>query len=239
MKSTFQNAGRERTVRITATNVSGKDNNLTSSLQQLPTHVFAPTGNNPQEQIRILMLKHSPHDELLIVRALEQSGMAVQSDRAACAESFKAALQTFEPDVIFTDGFLNHQDTRSALEILREVRPAAPMIVVTTTLTGPQTVSMVRAGVADVVLRQDVGDLPGIVHRALEARCDVRKLTPRQIEVLQLVAAGLRTRDIADRLGVSIKTIETHRGEIMKRLGVHDVVGLARYAIRVGLVPWS
>lgn len=213
--------------------------NLTSSLQQLPTHVFAPAGNGFREHLRILMLKHSTHDETLMVRALERSGMGVQLDRAACAESFRAALQTFEPDVIFANGFPNHQDARAALEILREVRPTVPLIVVTEALTGPQTVSMVRAGVADVVLKQELADLPAVVSRALEARRDVLKLTARQIEVLRLVAAGLRTREIADRLGVSIKTIETHRGEIMKRLRVHDVVGLARYAIRVGLVSWS
>jgi DNA-binding NarL/FixJ family response regulator len=224
---------------MTLNNHSRKEIDLTISLQQLPTPVFAPTAGNSQDHIRILMLKHKPYDELLIVRALEKSGMGIQTDRATCAESFKTALQTFEPDVVFTDGFVDHQDTRVALEILREVRPTAPMIVVTDGLTGSQTVSMVRAGVADVVLKQDLVDLPGVVSRVLEARRDVQKLTARQIEVLQLVAAGLRTRDIADRLGLSVKTVETHRGEIMKRLRVHDVVGLARYAIRVGLVPWS
>jgi DNA-binding NarL/FixJ family response regulator len=65
----------------------------------------------------------------------------------------------------------------------------------------------------------------------------LRQLTPRQVEVLRLVAEGSRTRDIATRLGLSIKTVESHRGEIMKRLNVHDVVSLTRYAIRVGLIP--
>ena len=52
-----------------------------------------------------------------------------------------------------------------------------------------------------------------------------------------MVAEGHRTRDIANRLRLSVKTVESHRGEIMKRLRVHDVVSLARYAIRVGLIP--
>ena len=239
MKSTFQKAFTQRTVRMSNSHSPGQGNHLTSSLQVLPSHVFGPSGSHSLEQIRILMLKYSPHDEVLIVRALEKSGMGVESGRATCADTFKAALATFEPDVVFSDGFPSHHETRATLEILREVRPTAPMIVVTNVLRGPQTVSMVRAGVADVVLKHDLGELPGVVSRALEARRDVQKLTVRQIEVLQMVAAGLRTRDIATRLGLSIKTIETHRGEIMKRLRVHDVVGLARYAIRIGLVAWS
>jgi DNA-binding NarL/FixJ family response regulator len=55
--------------------------------------------------------------------------------------------------------------------------------------------------------------------------------------VLKLVAEGHRTRDVAKRLGLSIKTVESHRSEIMKRLHIHDVVSLVRYAIRVGLIP--
>jgi DNA-binding NarL/FixJ family response regulator len=55
--------------------------------------------------------------------------------------------------------------------------------------------------------------------------------------VLKLVTEGLRTREVAKRLGLSIKTVESHRSEIMKRLRIHDVVSLVRYAIRVGLIP--
>jgi DNA-binding NarL/FixJ family response regulator len=61
-------------------------------------------------------------------------------------------------------------------------------------------------------------------------------LTPRQREILQLVAEGFSTRDIAERLHVSVKTVETHRAQLMSRLGIHDVPGLVRFAIRTGLV---
>jgi DNA-binding NarL/FixJ family response regulator len=62
------------------------------------------------------------------------------------------------------------------------------------------------------------------------------ELTPRQREVLQLVAEGHGTRDIAARLNLSVKTIETHRAQLMERLDIHDVAGLTRYALRIGLV---
>lgn len=61
-------------------------------------------------------------------------------------------------------------------------------------------------------------------------------LTPRQREVLQLVAEGHSNKEIAQRLNVALKTVETHRTELMERLGIHGVAGLVRYAIQVGLV---
>jgi DNA-binding NarL/FixJ family response regulator len=61
-------------------------------------------------------------------------------------------------------------------------------------------------------------------------------LTPRQREVLQLIAEGHGTKEIADRLCLSAKTVETHRAQLMERLGIHDVAGLVRYAIRAGII---
>jgi DNA-binding NarL/FixJ family response regulator len=61
-------------------------------------------------------------------------------------------------------------------------------------------------------------------------------LTPRQRQVLQLIAEGCTNREIAHRLDISVKTVESHRSRLMKRLGIHDIAGLVRYAIRVGLI---
>lgn len=64
----------------------------------------------------------------------------------------------------------------------------------------------------------------------------IEVLTPRQREVLQLVAEGHSNKEIASRLSVALKTVETHRTELMERLGIHGVAGLVRYAIQIGLV---
>lgn len=61
-------------------------------------------------------------------------------------------------------------------------------------------------------------------------------LTTRQREILQLIAEGHSSREMAQRLHISIKTVETHRLQLMQRLAIHDVAGLTRYAIRIGLV---
>ena len=61
-------------------------------------------------------------------------------------------------------------------------------------------------------------------------------LTPRQLEILQLVAEGYTTRQIADMLSVSVKTVETHRSAVMERAGLTSVQDLVRFAIRMGLI---
>lgn len=61
-------------------------------------------------------------------------------------------------------------------------------------------------------------------------------LTPRQREVLQLVAEGHSTKEIARRLDLSVKTVDTHRSQLMKQLDIHEVAGLVRYAVRSGLI---
>ncbi|WP_010584645.1 response regulator [Schlesneria paludicola] len=62
-------------------------------------------------------------------------------------------------------------------------------------------------------------------------------LTPRQREILRLITEGQTTKGIARILEISAKTVETHRSQIMDRLGIHDIPGLVRYAMRRGLVP--
>lgn len=74
----------------------------------------------------------------------------------------------------------------------------------------------------------DAGVLPPVPPGA--------QLTPRQREVLQLIAEGRTTQEIAERLQVGVKTVETHRAQLMERLDIHEVAGLVRYAIRIGLI---
>ena len=61
-------------------------------------------------------------------------------------------------------------------------------------------------------------------------------LSPRQREILQLIAEGKSTREIAELLHLSVKTVETHRAQLMDRLDIHDTAGLVRYALRKGLI---
>lgn len=66
---------------------------------------------------------------------------------------------------------------------------------------------------------------------------ELSALTPREVEVLTLVAEGCTNQEIANRLGLSIKTVQAHRANVMEKLGLHDITHLVRFAIRHGLIP--
>jgi PAS domain S-box-containing protein len=87
-------------------------------------------------------------------------------------------------------------------------------------------------------LREAVSVIEDFLHTeepGAKAHQDDR-LTPRQREILHLIARGFATREIAVQLHVSVKTVESHRAQLMQRINIHDVAGLTRYAIRTGLV---
>ena len=196
--------------------------------------------NVPQpvkKPLRILLLEDSEADAELIRLELRRSGLQTVFERVDSEQAFTSALQEFAPNVVLSDHSLAEFDAQAALVLLRKILPATPLIIVTGSIVGEKTVACLRAGVEDVIVKQNLHRLAASITHAVHLRRPLDKLTPRQIEVLRLVADGYRTRDIAKTLKLSVKTVESHRGEIMKRLEIHDVVGLVRYALRVGLVP--
>ena len=78
------------------------------------------------------------------------------------------------------------------------------------------------------VIKEYVGRVGGTA-------ASLEPLTPRQREILQLIAEGGTSKEIAQKMNLSVKTVETHRAHLMQRLDIHDVAGLVRYAIRMGL----
>ena len=74
------------------------------------------------------------------------------------------------------------------------------------------------------------------LQRTSEEPTELDLITPRQREILRLIAHGNSTKSIARTLGISTKTVETHRMQLMDRLGIHDIANLVRLAIRVGLI---
>jgi DNA-binding NarL/FixJ family response regulator len=152
---------------------------------------------------------------------------------------FTRALKDFQPDVILSDHSLQQFNSLAALEVVRAIRPGIPLIVVSGELDEDMAVACMRAGAESIVLKDRLARLTEVIDEAFAIRAPLEKLTARQLEVLRLVTAGHTSRDIAFRLNLSMKTVETHRAEITKRLGLQDVPGLVRYAVRVGLLPAS
>lgn len=148
----------------------------------------------------------------------------------------------------------------NGIDAAREIKRISPQtgIVLLTMLTDDHYVlESLRAGVKGYVLKaRSAEELVQAIHEVCSgetylspaassvvvqayvanAALEAPELTEREREVLQLVAEGKTSKDIAERLGISWKTAESHRTHIMEKLAIHDIAGLVRYAIRHGLV---
>ena len=201
----------------------------------MQTSSLAPQ-SSPAAPLRMLLLQNGESVVSIIKEQLDRSGVTAVIETTDSENSFVKALQEFGPDVVVADFAVGDVNALSALNIVRNERPIAPFILFAESLNGAQAVAFVRAGAEDLVLKANVARLPSAITTAVSVREPLEKLTRRQIEVLRLVAKGYRTREIAKELRLSVKTVESHRGQLMKRLGVRDVVSLVHYAMRVGLV---
>src|SRR5215470_3915309 len=97
-------------------------------------------------------------------------------------------------------------------------------------------------GLAKALIRAYVEDASPASRQEDKARAsnlaqELQVLTPRELEVLRLVAEGRTNQEIADRLVLSIKTVQAHRAKVMEKLGLHDITKLVRFAVRHGLIP--
>ncbi len=92
-------------------------------------------------------------------------------------------------------------------------------------------------GISKLVVNDYLKRLSGEIQESDKSEAhQIHQLTSRQREILQLIAEGATTKAIAQKLNLSAKTVESHRTELMNRLGIHDIAGLVRYSIRIGLV---
>jgi DNA-binding NarL/FixJ family response regulator len=195
------------------------------------------------------------------IRALLESitGVLVVAEAGDGREALEL-IERHRPDVALLDITM---PGLNGLEVAARVRESSPRtrVVVLSMHAGETYVAQaLRAGVAGYLLKDSAAsDLqvaleavgrggtflsPSISQQVvssylrgeLPAADPLGGLSPRQREVLQLIAEGRSTKEIAADLELSIKTVETHRAQIMERLGIHDVPGLVRFAIRSGLI---
>jgi DNA-binding NarL/FixJ family response regulator len=187
-----------------------------------------------QWPLRVLLLASKLDPELR--RALDASGSEIVSERTDSRQAFGRALEVLNPDVVLSDPSFAPVDTITALDVIRTTRPVVPLIVVAKELDEETAVTCLRAGAEDIVLRSNAKRLRPAITSALAVRRPLGRLSPRQLAVWRLLSDGHPTKEIARRLGISVKTVETHRSEVMRRLDIHSVASLTRYAVRVGLV---
>lgn len=187
---------------------------------------------------------------------LERAGFEVLGEATNGQEACHLA-STLHPDLIVLDlvmPLLNGLD--AAREILHE-RPGTRVILLTMHMEGHQIEAALRAGVRGYVVKtQAVEDLvqairevargeiylsPGVSRVFVEgylasSESPADPLAPRERQVLQLVAEGKSSKEIALLLDLTVRTAESYRARIMEKLDIHDTAGLVRYAIRHGLI---
>ena len=213
-----------------------------------------------QRPIRVVLA-----DDHALVRAGMRSllnGMAqvqVVGEAASGEEALELAASE-RPDVVLMDIAMKGITGLEAAARMRE-RHAEVRVVILSMHAGEEYVlQALRAGAVGYLLKDAAtGELelalrsvmrgeswfsPAVSRQVVEGyvqrvggEAAAEVLTARQREVLRLVAGGKSTKEIAYDLTLSVKTVETHRAQIMERLGIRDVAGLVRYALRTGLVP--
>ncbi|GMV50644.1 response regulator transcription factor [Nitrospirales bacterium NOB] len=165
-----------------------------------------------------------------------------------------------EPEVVLMDIAMPEMNGLEATIRMRQECPQTRVLMLSMYTNEEYLKEALRAGAAGYLLKDaDRAELelaiktvcrgetyltPSVVKFTLDAyrRQDdsqlgpLGRLTGRQREILQLIAEGWSTKQIAQRLDLSVKTVETHRAQLMERLEIHDVPGLVRLAIRTGLV---
>jgi DNA-binding NarL/FixJ family response regulator len=174
--------------------------------------------------------------------------------------------RTLHPDVILMDIAM---PVLNGLEATRQVltaNPAAKVLILSAHSDDAYIEHMVRAGVVGFIEKQTSSEIltkairevakggtyfsPAIAKRRRDNENSPRdragllkaqgnRLTPRESEVLQLVAEGSANKQVALELGISIKTVEKHRQHLMDKLNIHDTASLTRYAIAAGVIESS
>ena len=210
--------------------------------------------------VRVLLAE----DHLLVragIRALLSAfaDMEVVGEVTSGIEAVEA-VAVLAPDVVLLDISMHGMNGLEAARRIASDHPATRVIMVSMHASEDYVARSLRAGAQGYLTKASAAQeleralravMAGeqyidshISRAALEAYMrrlgddenEKDVLTARQREILQLIAESLGTKEIAYRLGVSTKTVETHRKQLMDRLNIHDVAGLVRYAIRTGVV---
>jgi len=172
-------------------------------------------------------------------------------------------IAAHQPDVALVDTALPGLNGFDVAERARREHPRTRVLVVSTEPELGHVAQAVRVGASGYLLKTTADSAevdvalravakghaylsPAVTKPVVEvfvrsltddaAQGPFPQLSPRQHEILQLIARGNSTREIAQHLGLSVKTVETHRAQLMRRLDIREVAGLVRYAIRAGII---
>jgi len=163
------------------------------------------------------------------------------------ADAFLATVNKGEPGCIVADVKMPGTDGIGLVRELARRGIAMPVVLISGHADVPMAVDAIRSGAQDFIEKPvDDTQLVAAINRAL-ARRDLQKspsgidarfarLTPRQIEIFDLVAEGFTSHAIAAKLNISVRTVESYRAEVMEKMQAESIAGLVRQAIRLGRI---
>lgn len=172
-------------------------------------------------------------------------------------------VEQLSPDIVLLDISMKETGGLEALQRLKRVRPQSKVLILSMHTDPALIMQALESGAHGYLLKDTTATelehaldalrnnerylSPAIAHTVINQAltrnqkhqpepADSHNLTARQLEILRLIVRGKSTREIANGLGLSIKTVETHRSQIMKRLQIYDVAGLVLFAVREQII---
>ena len=211
-------------------------------------------------QIRVLLA-----DDHKLVRAGIRSLLERLPDVEVIAEASDGReairlVEKNEPQIVLMDLAMPELNGLEATQYLTSTFPKVRVIILSIYADEEHVYQALRAGAAGYLLKGAATEELELAIRSVAQGTDYlsppvskpvimeyirrtnaglnsrEKLSPRQTQILKLIAEGKTTKQVALELAISVKTVETHRSALMMRVGVRDVAGLVRYAVKVGLV---
>jgi DNA-binding NarL/FixJ family response regulator len=217
--------------------------------------------NSGRHPIRVLLVDdHTILREGIRALLADEPEIVVVGE-AGDGEEAVERVQALRPDVVLMDMVMPKMNGLEATRLIKECAPEVKVLILSMYDDDEYVQQVIQAGAAGYVLKGvQAGDLthairevhagssflnPQIAAKLIEdyvrrvhgsAEAGHEALTPREREVLKLIAEGHSNRQIADILRLSRKTVESHRTNLMRKLDVHDVTGLVKHALRTGLI---
>lgn len=217
------------------------------------------------EKIKIVIADdHTIFRQGLRMLLAQEDDMEVVGEAADGIEALELAKK-YNPDVILLDIAMPNMDGVKVAGTIKKTFPQIKIIVLTSYSDDQFLFEFLKLGVSGFVLKDSASQEliysirksnegmvffdPSVSKKVMEKFTQVSggksdfvnygKLSDREKEVLRLVAEGCATKEVAEKLYISPKTVENHRANIMKKLNIRDRTGLTKYALRLGLIDLS
>ncbi len=233
---------------------------LTSSQCSIAAQKVLPSAGaiGSQKQVRVLVVDDHPVVRQGLASCLSRHNVLVVGEADNGRDAVRRAKE-LSPDIVLMDLDMPHMSGLAATELLRRETPAVKVLVLSMYTHSEYVLRILQSGARGYVLKdapteemvkaieavQSGGTFfsPDIARVALNQFVrgssedpQTKQVSNREREVLIAIAEGLSNKEIACRLNVGVRTVETHRERIMRKLNIHSVAGLTKYAIQKGLI---